>query len=199
MLGMSKKIIAFVDWDGVLNNFDLALSISDKFINALDQQEENPPLSPVAFGLLNRLCMDHPELYIVCSSTWRADGKEAILDSLKNAHKRLVSAVGIEEIPFAIRFHDEQLESWRTRLGLMYDEPRGRAIDQWLEDFSSPDQDYFIVDDDSDFYEHQKPFFFETDGLVGFNQKTFFDIDEFIGNRHKNRVQPQKQLLLNFG
>ena len=77
--------------------------------------------------------MVHTELYIVCSSTWRADGKEAILDSLKNAHKRLVSAVGIEEIPFAIRFHDEQPESGRTRLGLMYDEPRGRAIDQWLE------------------------------------------------------------------
>jgi hypothetical protein len=196
---MSKKIIAFVDWDGVLNNFDLSMCIPDKHLLEFNEQEESEPLSPLAFGLLNRLCMDHPNLYIVCSSTWRVDGREAILESLNRAHKRLISAVGIKDIPFAIRLHDGARESWRTRPGWKYDHPRGRAIDQWIEDFSSPDQDYLIIDDDSDFYQHQKPFFFKTDGLLGLTQQTFLDIDEWINNRHQNRVQPQKQLLLNFG
>lgn len=190
MAGNKDKIIAFIDWDGVLNNFDLSATLPDSLCDKFHRQEKTDPLSPVATGLLNRICYENPDIHIVCSSVWRKDGRETVVDSLKNAHRRLIAATKMPNLPFAIKFDDTAPESWRTKCGWEYDHPRGRAVDDWLAIYGAPDQKYFIVDDESDFYEWQKPFFIKTGETAGFNAETYLAVKDLLDESfHKKHPQ----------
>lgn len=183
-------IIIFTDWDGVLNNYDLSATLPDSLCEKFHKQEKTEPLSPFAVGLLNRLCYENPDIRLVCSSVWRDEEKDTIMGSLKNAHRRLIAATKMPNLPFAIKFDETAPESWRTKCGWEYDHPRGRAIDDWLATYRAEDQQYIILDDDGDFYEWQKPFLVQTDGETGLNLKSYILLEEFIKDPpHKKTPQ----------
>lgn len=196
--GAAQKIIMFVDIDGVLNNYDLHMamprSFGDDFANA---HKDAAPLSPIAVGFINRICYENPEIRLVCSSDWRMDGKEAIEQYFLDAHKMLERASEIANIPYEIRFDDTNVRSWRTYPDLSFDNPRGLAIDKWLEDYGQKDQLYIILDDDDDFFEWQKDFLVQTNGNVGFNLDDLIKVDDLLNNmKYGQEHQKQQQLRL---
>lgn len=170
-----RPIIAFVDWDGVLNNADIVSALPNtKLMDKFMAQGDQKSLSPIAVGYLNVLCHDNPQIRIVCSSTWRIESKSYVEKSLKKAHSRLEKASGLGKIPYKIRFANTPPEAWRTEPGFEYDLPRGLAIDKWLNDFGADDQCYCIIDDDRDFFDWHLPRLIHTDPKRG------LDLDAFI-------------------
>jgi hypothetical protein len=191
---MSEKIIVFVDWDGVVNNHDISFALPNKLSDKFNAQEDNPPLSPIAVGFLNKLCADHQEIRIVCSSTWRTDSKAEIVSTLKNAHKRLIAASGLEHIPYSIKFHAAAKNSWRTPYGRDFNDAiRGKEIDAWLSHYGDEKTRYIIIDDDNDFFPWQLPYFVQTDAYNGITLDDYFKLDDLITS-----LEPAKQMRLDF-
>lgn len=183
-----QPIIAFVDWDGVLNNADLMSclpgnKLKDKFMKHGDRGV----LSPTAVGYLNTLCHENPQIRIVCSSTWRIESKSYIEKSLKKAHSRLEKASGVGKIPYCIKFANTPPEAWRTEPGFEYDLPRGLAIDKWLKDFGEDDQRYFIIDDDKDFFDWHLPHLVHSDPKRGLDLGAFIQLEKLVKDLPEDR------------
>lgn len=179
---MSETILLFTDWDGVLVHPGFELSVPEPHIRDFFNAHSCDALDPISFGILNRLFFDTPDLHMVCSSTWRPDGREAIEDSLKNAHEALRRATNMPDLPYAIRFHDipGEPDSWRTDMVWEADHPRGNGIDMYLKRYCSEDQKYLILDDDPDFHAHHMPFLVQTNAHHGMSVDEYIKIQEMV-------------------
>jgi hypothetical protein len=191
---MTERIIVFLDWDGVVNNHDILFTLPDSLISKFHAQEETAPLSPLAVGFLNKLCADHQEVRIVCSSTWRTHSKAEIVSTLKNAHQRLIAASALKHIPYSIKFDTAAKNSWRTPYGSDFNGAiRGQEIDVWLQHYGDENTRYIIIDDDEDFFPWQLPYFVQTDAYNGITLDDYFKLDDLITS-----LEPAKQMRLDF-
>jgi hypothetical protein len=188
---MDDKVIIFLDADGVVNNHDILFTLPDKLSEKFNAQERHPPLSPIAVGYLNKLCLDNPNIRIVFSSTWRTSPQDEITACFKNAHKRLCAASKVRNIPYAIQFDDTTPESWRTPINPDFSAPRGLEIDKWLEIYASQDQKYIIIDDDADFFAWHMPCFIQTHGFNGITLDDYFNLCDLL-----KTLEPTPQLRL---
>lgn len=108
-----------------------------------------------------RWCCEMSGAKIVISSTWRHSHDKAFWQTIFGEH-----------------IHDD----WRTpdgcrkeKSGLWISPIRGDEIAEWLGEH--PDVTaYWILDDDSDFCEDQKPFFIKTDGYNGMLFESFMQL-----------------------
>ncbi|MAE51869.1 MAG: hypothetical protein CMH27_08660 [Micavibrio sp.] len=196
---MSDVILVFTDWDGVLVHPAFMHTVpTEKYADIFNSNNLSAdPIDPVSFGLLNRLFFERPELNMVCSSTWRADGRENLEQGLKDAHASLSRALNTPDLPYAIRFHDipGEPDSWRTDFGLDTDMDlaRGKAIDQYLIRYCDPNQKYIILDDDADFEAHQKSVLIRMNGYRGFGIEEFIQAEDLIGAMRFSALSaPQK-------
>jgi len=156
-----RKIL-FLDVDGVLNNI---VSLS-----------RGIHIDPHCVVLLDRVLEEVPDVDIVISSVWRANGvdkMEFLLEStgLQNS-KRIEIEPGAEEGDLRkMKFHSRIVGTTGK-----WDDCRGREIQNWLD--AHPEVERFvIVDDDSDMLENQLPFFVQTEGSVGL---TSYDVEKII-------------------
>lgn len=138
----------FLDVDGVLN------SQQDSVSNNVRGTFDYEGLSRIGIGLLRLLCK-LTGAKIVVSSTWRSDGKEAIMGAFEVCGWRgiLMNKVIVGTTP--------------SLPGV-----RGLEIQEWLESTPSCDS-YVILDDDSDMLESQQDHFVHTDNVIGF---TLYDM-----------------------
>jgi hypothetical protein len=134
--------ILFLDVDGVLNHRGVFVAGNGAM-----------PLCQAALGELARVIND-ADCRVVLSSTWRLLGR------------------AVERLPILLRYQFH--EDWRTIEirhgkspgGVWLPTKRGEEIDEWLGRHPEVER-YAIVDDDSDFLDHQLQFFVKTDFDAG--------------------------------
>jgi hypothetical protein len=129
--------ILFLDVDGVLNHREV-------FVPG-----DPAPLCRDALAQLKRV-VDETSCRIVLSSTWR--GVPRLVDRLPDDLVRN-------------HFHGDwrtiEIRHGITKGGVYLPTKRGEEVDEWLGRHPEIER-YAIVDDDSDFLEHQLPFFVKT-------------------------------------
>lgn len=111
---------------------------------------------------LRYLC-ESSEARIVISSTWRQFTTHEFWKTI-----------------FGDVIHDDWRTPDRTRKsegGIWISSIRGDDIEAWLEQNPSVTE-YVILDDDSDFHEHQKPHHIKTDGMNGMLIESLMDLRE---------------------
>ena len=151
-----KKII-FLDFDGVLNNW----RYDNPWLGNCTLKEGYTDRDEYGFlfdkGCVTRLkaLIDATDAHIVVSSTWRHLGLEKLN---KLWQKRQLPSTILDIIPL----NDKQSTGDSTSLS------RGECIDLWLK--NNPVGHYLILDDTDDFLSHQRPFWVNTDGDVGFSE-----------------------------
>jgi hypothetical protein len=126
--------------------------------------------------MLNRLCQKH-NMAIVISSTWRASRMEILQQymSLHYLDRYLYGDLNRSGDYYAVHCKDKS--EWTTPHDIS--RFRGKEIDAWLALHPSVKK-FVIVDDDSDFHPHQKPFHVKTDNMEGFGARNYIQIDEYL-------------------
>lgn len=142
----------FLDFDGVVNDWG-------------ENGDERLMLRPEKFMMIDDIineCSD--DVHLVISSTWRIHQPE---ESFKFWVRRLGcwSWKDLSLTKWIIQKRGEEITTEaRTWTGLHF---RGVEIDEWLSRHPEIDG-YIIIDDDSDFFDHQLPFHVQVYGRVGF-------------------------------
>ncbi len=156
--------ILFLDIDGVLNSTQWYNSNSCK---ALDKSIKRY-FDPVCIEYLNKI-VNETEARIIISSSWR------LLRDLQE----------LQNIFYAVGFKGKIYG--KTPISSSYDMenpiPRGLEIQEWLDDnrnkFKSSIK-YAILDDEDDFLESQKPYFFQTNFNTGLDDSLAEKIISFF-------------------
>lgn len=112
--------------------------------------------------MIKKLCDKH-DLKIVVSSTWR----------LGRAHdcKMQMMIYGLWDYIYG---NDDK--DWKTPSGAKI---RGEEIEYWIKHHPEVEQ-YFILDDDTDFLEHQRPYHIKTDSYDGFSSQDYIRLEEML-------------------
>lgn len=138
---MSDPIV-FLDFDGVICTTRAHFA----YANPIGFHRH---LDPVAVKLVEKLCRN-AKAKIVVSSTWRIGAEKSEIElTLLNA------GMG------GVNFH----QCWRTPS--LLSGHRGKEIELFFNDHKTEGK-YLILDDDSDFLDHQKPFHVKTHAHDGF-------------------------------
>ena len=147
-----KKYI-FLDFDGVLN--------TEQYIDQL--RREKAPVSdkygylfdPCAVDNLRKL-INTTGAEIVISSSWRIDGLELMqaMWSDRELPGIIAGMTPLGEFQMEILTPDDCVG-------------RGKEIEQWLKENGSMQDKYVILDDVPDMLSYQKPFFIQTNPIVG--------------------------------
>ncbi len=133
--------------------------------------------SPIAVGLLNRLCFE-TKAQIVISSSWRLHGAEPIATQLINSLDMLNTMLDSEQdsIPIHLKFFAEEPhkeQSWRTPANfesMLQTKSRGAQIDAWLRTWGHHIDNYCILDDNDNMLPQQQAnFVFINRNLSGFD------------------------------
>ena len=132
----------FLDFDGVLNSFeDIGRGIH------IDQEKVLK---------IDKLCRHiNDSVIVVISSSWR------IINTKTELVKILRSSGLRANVKYSVTGQN-QMKAVRNR--------RGTEIQAWLDQHSMVDG-YVIIDDDSDFLDHQKPFHIRTSMDTGFTDE----------------------------
>jgi hypothetical protein len=140
--------IAFLDFDGVLNNTGSFLWNAQRKKDGLYPRtaHELANADPVSVALLDRLLDDIPELKIVVSSTWRREF------SVVSGLQQVLSD------SFGLRNVNRVIDRTSMRFSRGYLE-RGDEVNEWLQEY--PDRigitHYIIIDDVAEaFHENQR-------------------------------------------
>lgn len=156
-VGCEKFI--FLDIDGVLNSeqYYIEKPWPQRFEELKDKLDEHiafgiSHIDPKAVKLLNKLVAE-TKAKIVVSSSWRGD-------------------IALQTI-FSLADIIEPIYGETPRLESRF---RGEEIKFWLEKQSKPYK-YVIIDDDSDMFDDQKPYFIHTDYEFGLTKS---DVDKAI-------------------
>lgn len=146
--------VIFLDIDGVLNNHD-TLSEGIQIANTKCQ--------------LLKYIVNATDAKIVLSSTWR-------MGDLLSSIERMIHVCGgpykafVGATPVLTEIDGRQAI-------------RGDEIDAWLKKTHHAIENYLIIDDDSDFHEHQKPFFIKTDMRTGLLSRDINKAIAILNNR----------------
>lgn len=153
--------IIFLDIDGVivLNNHEIDLSpaseVEKQFLNDTKWKwrlREIRSINPIAIGLINRLAKETGS-QIVLSSDWRKYDTIGDIESLFKFHGLGVEIIGKTPVIMG---------------------PRGREIQNWLDE-TWLDIDKFVIIDDRDDMDKVKPFLVKTDWNIGFTTQQLFN------------------------
>lgn len=140
---LSERVpVIFLDIDGVLR------PESSLFYATFDQATY--AFSPIAVGLLNRLCYE-TKAELVISSDWRKFGKKVIMYEIYRALAALNSMLSQKDtiIPLHSKFFKrspDAADSWCTPVFESYFD-RGKEIDWWLGKWGHWIDSYCILDD----------------------------------------------------
>jgi len=157
----STKII-FLDIDGVLCTHRACVPKNDEGIFTY--------LDPVGIDMLNDIC-DKTGAKIVVSSSWRK--------LTKNMDMVLASA-GLKQKHLYFSIHDNNNHGFYTPHVSVKGNDRGYEIEDWLEHHSNI-TDYIILDDNTDFLDHQKPFLVQTDCYDGIGYRDYKKVLQLFG------------------
>ena len=148
--------VLFLDVDGVLN--------SVAFFSARPPRPNASPRNDIDSAALHRLCdtIKRAGCPVVISSSWRTG--EPHLSAITNA----LAEHGVEV------FGVTGTESYKRGLCV-----RGVEVQCWLDDHPEVDR-YVIVDDDSDFVSHQRPWFIQTCQSVGLTDADCLNIERLF-------------------
>lgn len=120
---------------------------------------------PVAIGLIRKLC-EQVECSIVLSSDWR--------------------------LAYTVHACANAFDLWIfDRTPFIPEGPRGQEIKLWLDDHPEVET-YAIVDDNSNMFESQRPYFVQTDGREGLLYRDFVALRNILSGRpdghHRNAL-----------
>jgi len=170
---MSKRKLIFLDIDGVLNHIGHAVAFQGKKV-----AYRACSIDSVALGLLKWVCKV-TDTEIVISSTWRREGIDWI--------KGVFEGHGWSLPPIVDRTPSQN----------GYGGHRGTQIKEWLDGhtYHSGNCTYVIIDDDSDMFDEQKPFFVHTDSNLGFTLYDAINCVELLGviEEHAEQVEGLKR------
>lgn len=159
--------ILFLDIDGVLNTARAHIAFG------------NSRWDPTGIAILDRVCRE-TGAKIVISSVWRGS-----MERWMHAHQ-LLDAVGLgkhgicsSHVGIDFKDDDESKEYWRTPKG--WDNPRGRKIQDWLDEFK-PDN-YAILDDDCDMLSTQAKHFVKCNGHDGVSYGQYDRLINILGKK----------------
>lgn len=153
----------FLDIDGVLNSrtfYTARQAMTDANFNLNDDRIQNFEMKELDITQLALLCQLVKETGagICITSTWRT-GKDPLWFRLWFYRR------GIEFPRDCILWKTGHLPDARNEAG--HHITRGTEIEQWMKDEKFTGK-YVILDDDSDFLEHQNPYFVQTTHMNGF-------------------------------
>lgn len=153
-----KRRVIFLDFDGVLNSVRNA--VADGCIinagkakkNALLGHKVYSGFDPVAVALVYRFIVQ-ADAYVVVSSAWRktfslAALRDMFVDEFGWDASRIIDMTGSNNTSYGIRGHEVQ---------------------QWIDDNTAGIRNfqYIIIDDNSDFLDHQMKYLIKTDPYEG--------------------------------
>lgn len=156
--------VLFLDIDGVLN--------SDAYAKRYHQEHLREKgyhiwVDPDCVELVRQLC-EKEHVKIILSSSWRSydldhtiihlkeyQGLKPLLKYLIGITPGCMSRCRGREIQDVLNNFD-----WCVKNGLISDKYKGKKIDK-----------YAIIDDDTDMFENQKPFFVQTDWFIGITKE----------------------------
>lgn len=151
---------AFLDVDGVLNSTRSCLALGGYGffpgrgrLKLVENWVEDTKLDPIALKLFRRLVVE-TKAAVVISSTWR-------LGSTVDDFKRLFEAYNVGDIEVVGLTTD-------SRKGF-----RGDEVNAYIVDHFENDDNYVILDDDTDFYPHQDAHFVHINRDYGFSYEDF--------------------------
>lgn len=145
--------ILFLDFDGVICTIRASVSVGESGVLGY--------LDPVALGLLEIIVKKY-DVKIVVSSTWRIgrDYRDFV---------DLFKAAGFNRLAQSILYSRTDSDIWKTSTKNRRDS-RGYEIDDWLKKYANVDDNYVILDDDSNMLPEQLEHFVhcsnECDGLL---------------------------------
>jgi len=177
---MKPEKIIFLDIDGVLNSkkWYYARTCMDKrsFIPTDDRvtTRDMRELDLTALGLLCKLVID-TNSKIVITSTWRM-GKDPLFFRLLFNRRGIIDFPRDAFIGCTPTLHDSYDDAGNHT-------NRGTEIQKWIDDNKFTGK-YVILDDDSDFLSHQKPFFIHTPNDEGFIYEHYFKALCILGQEH---------------
>ena len=144
-----KRKVLFLDVDGVLNHHRCMCKGID--------------IDPECVLLLNEVLKRVPEVDIVISSVWRANGVEKM--------SFLLESTGLNQGKRIEHNDSDNMRDWVFHDRIIgttgkYQSPRGLEIQEWLD--AHPEVERFVIlDDDSDMLDEQLPFFVQTSTDTG--------------------------------
>lgn len=152
-MGNTDKIV-FLDMDGVICTHRACVPRDDKggIFTYLD---------PVVIDMLNDIC-EKTGAKIVISSSWR---------KLTNEMSMVLAAAGVKQKYFFFD-KDKPNGGFYTNKFSLKGHLRGHEIEDWLIDNPGVTS-YVILDDDSDFLDHQKPYLVQTDSYDGMGYRDY--------------------------
>lgn len=126
--------------------------------------------------MIRRLCEKH-KAAIVISSTWRKN-RQQVMELYLSLHGLDPFLYGeVSKAGNYYRIAPQEYSEWTTPY--LYDKKRGVEIQEWLDKHPSVKR-FVIIDDDSDFLTHQKPFHAKTDTYEGFGGMNYISIDKYL-------------------
>ena len=155
--------VIFLDIDGVLNTARAHIAFGSS------------QWDPVGVAILNRVCKE-TGAKLVISSVWRGS-----MENWMHAHQ-ILDAVGLGRhgichSQLGFPEYDRNSQSHRTAPG--HDNPRGRKIQDWLDEYS-PDN-YVILDDDCDMLSSQAKHFVKCNGHEGIGYAQYDRMVSILG------------------
>lgn len=153
LMSNANKVI-FLDMDGVVCTHRACVPRDDR--GAIFTY-----LDPVVIDMLNDIC-EKTGAKIVISSSWR---------KLTTEMNMVLAAAGLKQCHFFFS-KDEKNGGFYTNKFSTKGHSRGHEVDDWLRDHPGIDC-YVILDDDSDFLDHQKPFLVQTDSYDGMGYRDY--------------------------
>lgn len=144
--------LVFLDIDGVLNNLGTVAAYGNP----------SKHLDPVSVRLVEKLC-EEGGAQIVVSSSWRNGDTDRLRRELYEVASPKLSALIISETPER-------------------PDVRGTEIQEWLDEHSTENQRYVILDDDSDMLPGQN--FVKTTFQDGFRFGHYIEALRFLNPEH---------------
>ena len=156
--------VLFLDIDGVINSDAYVKRYHDEHLR---EKGYNILVDPEAVELVRQLC-EKEHVKIILSSSWRSFDLEHTLTylreypSLKPLLKYIIGITPGSLTRYRGKEIQDFLDNYKlcAKNGLIREKYKGEKIDK-----------YAIVDDDSDMFENQKPFFVQTDWFIGITKE----------------------------
>lgn len=146
--------LLFLDFDGVI--FSVAGTIHARILCGKERMPKWE-LDPVALSLIANLLIDHQDMNVVISSTWRIGTP---LEELKEILGPKIGPRVIGKTP-------------------VLRQERGQEIKLFLETFKEPVADIIILDDDRDMNPYMGNLFW-TDSYNGFTARNMIEIEQYL-------------------
>ena len=156
--------VLFLDIDGVINSDAYVKRYHDEHLR---EKGYNILVDPEAVELVRQLC-EKEHVKIILSSSWRSFDLEHTLTylreypSLKPLLKYIIGITPGSLTRYRGKEIQDFLDNYKlcAKNGLIKEKYKREKIDK-----------YAIVDDDSDMFENQKPFFVQTDWFIGITKE----------------------------